>query len=199
MDNGLGARTSEVQWKSAKKRRDNIYKSYINLLFDLIKKNTIHVHIRFAPANGKSNKPEDISKAFYQLLLHRAGRYYSADAKIRVRPDNGCCTEYLPKMLVGLNNDIHRKHGKPNNSIADIVPGDSRNEHLLQLLDVTLGALTSLRNNNHLSGGIGPFKIALADHTLACAPITNIAANSPITQNSFNIWNVMPSSTVPKR
>ena len=192
--NGLGSRDSEVQWKSAKLRRNDIYRRYVDLLHDLTQSKQVHLHIRFTPSTTKvgGNKPEDISKAFYQLLLHRAGRYYADKCDIRVRPDNGCCTDYLPKMLRGLNGDVVRKKfGTAPNSFSSIVPANSRSEPILQLLDVTLGALTSARNNNHKNGTLGPYKTSLADYVLEkfmCDLTKNTNSNASI----LSVWNVSP-------
>lgn len=187
---GFFGRTSEVEWKSANRRKDNIYKAYIDFLFELVEKDAIHVHIRFTPSNGKKIKPQNVSKAFYQLFLHRSGRYYHSDCNILILPDDGCCTDYLPKMRTGLNNDIIRKFSGVPNVVRDISPQNSRNQPILQLLDVTLGAMTCIRNEKHLNGGVGDFKKQLAEYAMERSSINSIAGSSPISRRQFNIWNV---------
>lgn len=189
---GYSSIASEVQWKSAKIRRDNIYKAYVDLLHSLVERKIVHLHLRFTPAQGRSTKPADISKAFYSLLLHRAGRHFHKDYNILIRPDNGCCTEYLPSMKTGLNNDIARKFGGKPSTVRDIAPQNSRTAHALQLLDVTLGAVCAARNNNHRNGALSEFKASLANYTLDKFSIHSSIPDTPINQKHLNIWNVRP-------
>lgn len=191
--------TSEVMWKVAKARRDDIYRAFIDLLFDLVRDNQIHVHLRFSPIkdydhreSGPRRHIDTVSKAFYQILLHRAGRFYGEKCKILVRPDNGACTAYLPAMLAGLNTDTGLKFGVSHSAFANIEPRDSRKETMLQLLDVTLGALTCVRNGNHLNGNVGPYKSKLAQYALERSGLKSIAASHSLSERAFNVWNVTP-------
>jgi hypothetical protein len=104
--------TSEVKWSTAKARREDIYKAYIDFLFALISTNSAHLHIHFVPMckyahniSGSRHYVDTISKQFYQLFLHRAARYYGATCKIMIRPDKGDCTSYLPNIMDGLNHE----------------------------------------------------------------------------------------------
>jgi len=194
--------TSEVMWKCAKARRDDIYRAFIDLLFHLVEEKQVHLHLRFSPIteydhnqSGPRRNLDTVSKAFYQVLLHRAGRFYGHKCKILVRPDNGSCTSYLPKMLAGLNADTSLKYGYRRAAFATIEPCDSRNEIMLQLLDVTLGALTSVRNGNHENGTTGPYKSKLAAYALERSGVLSITDSHPQTERRFNIWNVQPKWT----
>lgn len=201
--------TSEVKWEKARERRDDIYMAYVSLFATLIRHKQIHFHARFSPINeydhsesGPRGHADTVSKAFYQLLLHRPGRYYSPHCDIHVRPDGGSCTEYLPKTLAGLNADICVTHGLSRHCIRTIQPCDSQNEPVLQLLDVTLGGLTCLKNGNHKNGVVGPYKAALAVRTAEALGIHDIHASTSISTRHMNIWNVKPKykkGAAPKR
>lgn len=193
--------TSEVMWKAAKKRRDDIFRYYIDFLFDAIENNLINFHIRFTPIyrydhslSGPRKHIDTISKSFYQLLLHRAGRFYSQSCDIHIRPDNGSCTEYLPKMIPGLNSEC-RSRFNGNHPFKTIMPQDSKNEKLLQLLDVTLGALTSARNETTQSGGVGAYKSSLIDYALNRSGISDITVSDNTNKKNFNVWSVTPKLT----
>lgn len=186
--------TSQVQWKTAKTRRDNIYRAYIDVLHSLVESGQAHFHVRLTPVKNRKFTNDVVSKSFYQLLLHRAGRYYADHMAIHARPDNGCCTEYLPKMLPGINSDIAGKFECKHAAVRTIQPCDSGNEHILQLVDVSLGALTSARNGNHLNGGVGDFKRSLIEYALDKFGVRDITASSPITARKFNLWNVTPAN-----
>jgi hypothetical protein len=187
---GFAGRATEIQWKSACPRKDDISKMFVDLLFDLIAEQKVFLHLRFTEVSGASPSHIEISKAHYQLLLHRAGRYFGQNHLIAVRPDNGCCTDYLPKMTGGLNSQIRSKYGAKHRAVVDISPQDSRNCHPLQLLDVTLGALTAARNLNHLNGVLGSYKARLASYALSKFGLSEIKTNSNLSENRFNIWIV---------
>ncbi|MHA6687790.1 hypothetical protein ACX3P0_19780, partial [Mesorhizobium sp. A556] len=83
---------SEVKWNKAKSKKD-LCKAYIKLLFDQIEENHVHFHVRFSPftqydhsASGERKETDTISKAYYQLLLHRTGRFYGEHCRVQVRP-----------------------------------------------------------------------------------------------------------------
>ena len=95
----------EVKWKNAKKRRHNVHRTYIEYLFALIESNRAHLHVRFAPfgqydhkLSGRNARLDTVGKMHYQLILHRALRYYGDDCDLHIYPDNGVCTEKLPDM-----------------------------------------------------------------------------------------------------
>jgi len=188
---GYDGQDNQIQYKTAKKRRDNIYRAYIDLLAALIKDKHVHLHLRFKYAHGERVDTSSISKAFYSLLLHRAGRQFGSSAKLIIRPDNGCCTEYLPQIKSGLNADILRRRYSGNSTaVIDISPCDSAFHHPLQLLDVTLGAISSARNGYHLDGSTGEFKSELTKYALKKLGLTDEIYDTPINSAHLNIWNV---------
>jgi len=147
---------SEVKWENSKSRRANTHMAYIDFLFRLIQENRAHVHIRFAPFNdydhllsGQKKRLATVGKMHYQLLLHRALRFYGEACELIIHPDGGACTEKLPNLIDSLNYDGRTKHGHKNSSVKRIECKDSKFEPMLQLLDVTLGALTAYKNNRH--------------------------------------------------
>lgn len=201
--------TSEVKWEKARERRDDIYMAYIQLLATLVHHKQIHFHMRFSPIaeydhkdSGPRGHADTVSKAFYQLFLHRPGRYYSRTCDIHVRPDGGSCTEYLPKTIAGLNADICIHHGRDRHCVRTIQPCDSTKEPILQLLDVTLGGLTCLKNGNHENGVVAPYKAGLAVRTAEVLGISNIHASTHMNERVLNVWNVTPKykkGAAPKR
>src|SRR5262249_40915643 len=141
---------SEVKWENAKKRRHIVHEAYIEYLFSLTDSNRAHLHLRFAPfdqydhkLSGRNDRLDTVGKMHYQLILHRPMRYYGDDCDIHIYPDNGVCTEKLPSMKDALNLN------HPKMPIKHIECRDSKNEPILQLLDVTLGALASYKNKRH--------------------------------------------------
>jgi len=188
---------SEVKWKKAKSKPDLCH-DYIDLLFRLINDNHAHFHIRFSPfheydhrASGERKQTDTVSKAYYQLLLHRAGRFYGNHAKILIRPDGGDCTAYLPNVMNALNADVSRVYRLPHEAFTHIQAQDSKTEPMLQLLDVTLGALTAARNGDHLRDGISALKRDLVKHALSKFNV-GIDHSHDANAKAFSIWNVKP-------
>ncbi|PZQ15082.1 MAG: hypothetical protein DI565_11720 [Ancylobacter novellus] len=63
---------------------------------------------------------------------------------------------------------------------------------MLQLLDVTLGALASIRNERHLDGKTGEVKRELAQYALSKSGLRRLDVSTAIMKKDFNVWNVVP-------
>lgn len=184
---------SEVKWENAKKRRHNVHEAYIEYLFELIEKNRAHLHIRFAPffqynhkLSGRNARLDTVGKMHYQLILHRPLRYYGDDCELHVYPDNGVCTEKLPSMKDFLN------FGHPKKPIKHIECRDSENEPILQLLDVTLGALSSYKNKRHDEPNASAVKTQLSALAFKKTGLHSLDRSTGISARRFNLWNVSP-------
>jgi len=193
--------TYEVKYQTTRKRRDCGHTAYAEYLAELINLKKVHFHVRFAPFkqynhrdSGPNRRADTVGKMHYQLLLHRALRFYGGEYKLRIRPDDGDCTKKLQDQQEALLFEAIHKHGydvKPD-CIDSIEPRESLKEPLLQLLDVTLGAFTALRNERHLSPTYSPPKTALAllAHKINGSP--NLLENSGAAVRHLSIWNVVP-------
>ena len=190
---------AEVKWSNLKKRRVCPQTAYVKYLFKCIEAGHIHFHVRFSPfkqydhtKSGTRKESDTISKAFYQLLLWRAGKFYGDKRRISIRADDGDCTAYLPNMKAGLNTAISGKFKFEHACIAEITPCDSRSDRMLQLLDVSLGALTAARNGSHVKEGVSERKKDLIKLALELAKVSDIAGSHPSDAAKLNIWNVKP-------
>lgn len=197
--------TKEIKWSNVKARRDNVHRGYANLLRELVVKGRIHLHVRFQRMSdwnhdmaGPRKKTDTVSRAYYQLLLHRPVAFYGPQADIVVRPDNGDCTEKLHEYLPHLNTDARRKKGCKTGPVRSIDCQDSSRTPCLQLLDVTLGGLASLRNSRHLRPEISNVKRELAVHIHSVWGNTDLSRSSDSRTRKFNVWNAQPRKfTVP--
>ena len=186
----------EIKWHNTRKRGLSIRKAYVDYLAKLIADNHAHFHIRFSPMNeydhkGSRRRFDTVSKMFYQLLLHRSVRYYGKDCQLFIRPDDGECTRQLPALKEALQNDGFLKYQTHATCIDSIVPLNSRNEPMLHLLDVPLGALTAFRNGRHLLDHVGQPKRELAEYARTALGIRSLMGNRD-DGNKFSIWNVVP-------
>jgi hypothetical protein len=176
-----------------KKRRHNVHRTYIEYLFALIESNRAHLHVRFAPfgrydhkLSGRNARLDTVGKMHYQLILHRALRYYGDDCDLHIYPDNGVCTEKLPDMKDFLNLN------HPKRPIKHIECRNSENEPILQLLDVTLGALASYKNKRHEEPNASPVKTDLSALALKRTGLSSLDRSTGIAARRFNLWNVTP-------
>lgn len=186
----------EVKWSTTKARRDCPRRAFADYFEEAVKAGQIHFHIRFAPFSEYDHKrnPDKrsgtTSRMHFQLLAHRAVRFYGPHYKLRIYPDGGDCTKALPGQRDNLHWLAGEKYGTPHDCIEHIECTDSEKEPMLQLLDVPLGALAALRNRRVL----GPAKQELADYISAKWPNVNLAGNTPPKEMKFAVWNVTPKA-----
>lgn len=194
---------TETKWSTVKSRRDSAHRAFVDYFVDAIAAKRLHFHIRFAPfekydhkASGPKHRIDTTSKMHFQLLLHRAVRYYGKHYKLRIRPDNGDCTAALEGKIENLHKWGGDTYGCQADCIADIQPRDSKLELPLQLLDVPLGAMTALRNKRELIGA----KRDLADYVSGKYPSLDLAKSTTGKGDMiFSVWNVTPSGAPKKR
>lgn len=186
----------EVKWSNAKSYGGRPHRAFADYLFDLIKRNNAHFHIRFSPMKeydhgGRRGRIDTVSKSFYQLILHRPVRYYHKSCDVWVFPDDGAYTSELPDMIEPLcyQGGEHFPDGG-GVCVQDISPRSSAAEPMLQLLDVTLGGLAAIRNGRTSRDGYSPVKRELAEHIFKKTGWFSIEGNS--WSNKCNRWNVIP-------
>lgn len=189
----------EIKWANAKSYGGRTHKAYIDYLFELIAANTAHFHIRFSPMaqynheqSGPRKRIDTVSKSFYQLLLHRPIRHYGEHAHLHIYPDDGECTAMLPSLMGALATDEFLKFERAECCIQEISPRNSATEPMLQLLDVTLGALTAYRNNRHQLNHISATKRDLMQYALEKTGWPSIERNSRRDEIRLSKWNVVP-------
>jgi uncharacterized protein DUF3800 len=108
--------TREIKWSNTTDRRDSVHRAYVDYLFSLIEDKQVHFHIRFSKMSdydhrlsGARRKIDTVSKAYFQLLLHRPGRFYCRACDIFVYPDKGECSELLSSYRGRLNANCSEK------------------------------------------------------------------------------------------
>lgn len=192
---------SETKWSNVKARTNAAHTAFVDYFYDALEAKRLHFHIRFAPfqkydhrASGPKRRVDTTSKMHYQLLLHRAMRFYGKHYKLRIRPDGGDCTAALVDQIDSLHTWGQHNYGCKPGCIESIESRDSKREPLLQLLDVPLGAFTALRNKRQL---IGPKKM-LSEYVRDKFPNKDLAVNDGPNEMNFSVWNAIPSGA-PKR
>ena len=190
-----GAR-GEIKWNNISKHEKQARIDFIDYFWFLSDQGRVDFHIRFAPFDKYDHKDykgrrfDTTSRMFYELLLHRAVKHYGKWDRLFIRPDNGDCTSILSHLKAGLNADGVRRYRTNPQCVDSITCLDSKDEPILQLVDVVLGAFTALRNNRALIGA----KREVADHALKTL---QKRGHDLFTMYSgtrrFSIWNVTPN------
>jgi hypothetical protein len=195
--------TSEIKWTNCKRYYGKAHKAYIDYLFSKIISNEIHFHIRFSPMqqydhkqSGERQETDTVSKAYFQLVVHRAARYYGNQHDIMLRFDSGECTELLPGLTGIINYHARQRYAYcTRDCVVHAECLNSSNEPMLQLLDVTLGALSSYRNGRHAVAGAHATKSYLAEYAFKKTGARSIVGNTPLIESQLSIWNVIPAMT----
>jgi hypothetical protein len=100
--------TSEIKWSKTDKYNKQTQVDFIDHFWLLSDQRRIDFHIRFAPFEEYDHKLykgkyfDTTSRMFYELLPHRAVRYYGKWDRLFIRPDDGECTKTLPYLKPGL-------------------------------------------------------------------------------------------------
>ena len=193
---------SEVKWATVKRYSGKGHRLYIQYLRNLTTSGMAHFHIRFVDMqlydhalSGSRKRVDTVSKSFYQIILHRAIRYYGSHANLLTRLDDGDCTAELASYLGAFHSQASSKGLCQRDCIKGIRCIDSAREPMLQLLDVTLGAFAAHRNGRHEHSGANPTKRAVIGHALRTFGIETLAQDTPRNAKAFSVWNAKPSWT----
>lgn len=191
----------EIKWTNTRKRGIGVRKAYIDYLMKQIEANYLHFHVRFSPMkeydhDGERREFDTVSKAFYQLLLHRPIRHYGKSSLLRIRPDNGECTRLLPDYIGALHTEGQINYKTKPDCVHSIVPLDSYAQPMLQLLDVMVGALSAYRNGRHLLDQVGAPKKELAQYAFDAFGKKDLRNNRD-EGSKLSVWNVIPNKRSP--
>lgn len=188
----------EVKWKNAKSRSGVVHEAYIKLLFELVNEGRLHFHVRFSrmdeydhKRSGPRKKIDTVSKAFFQLFLHRPVAFYGSEADIFIHPDDGDCTSELVNQMGALN-FVGRRMCNASGIVKLVQPRSSEREPMLQLLDCTLGALAAYRNGRHEKAQISDVKKKLAVMAFEMTGWPDITGNCWKDKRKLNRWNAVP-------
>jgi hypothetical protein len=186
----------KIKWNTINKYEKQAQIDFIDHFWRLSDQRRIDFHIRFAPFVEYDHKRykgkyfDTTSRMFYELLLHRAVRNYGKWDRLFIRPDDGDCTKILPHLKAGLNADGVRKWRTNPQCVDSIICLSSKDEPILQFVDVVLGAFTALRNKRSLTGP----KLYVADYAMKTLQTRRRDLLSKYSDTRhFSIWNAIPS------
>ena len=168
------------------------YEALVNYAFDLIANRHAALHIIIAQFRGYAHKARDgenrdtsINRMYYQLCLHRPGRFYGKNRAIHIRFDAGNDSADICKMRNQLCADAYRKYRTLPNCVRSIEPVDSRKVGIVQMADVILGAVAAKRNGLQHTNA----KAQLADFVLEKSGRQSWSHDTDERARLFTVWN----------
>ena len=129
---------------------------------------------------------------YYQLILHRLCKSHGSTSLCYALVDKANELQGLEEFKIGLNADCRRKFKHPAGNLRAIELRDSKQEELLQLNDIVLGAICYQKNRRNEEIGMGQFKSNLAGYVLGRFGFTNYDFDSP-PGSKISIWNFKSS------
>ncbi|HJW57573.1 MAG TPA: DUF3800 domain-containing protein [Burkholderiaceae bacterium] len=186
----------EVKWTKASKSKLDFYKAFINVFFDLNRKNEASFHCLTVDtgtfnhhAFNQGNAEIGFNKLIYQLLLHRFGVRYGEKFRIYVYLDKRN-TSQQPDMLRPMLNSALKRKSIGTYPFKRLTFQDSKSSDIIQLNDLLIGAIGFRKNGHHLAENCSAHKLQLAQHILKQA----VEIQHPIRINSrdadkFSVWN----------
>lgn len=129
---------------------------------------------------------------YYQLILHRLGKFHGGSHRLFVFPDK--CNELkgLPELKSALNIDMERKFGFRPSPLRAIELRDSQDEIILQINDLILGAICYQKNKRYLDKSAGQAKANLAGYVLGLglSTLEHLDQDTPFHVKNFTVSNL---------
>lgn len=185
---------SEFHWKDYRGgARREAYEGLVKYAFDMVQTGKAHFHVAIAQFRGQDSqkharvsKDTRINKIYYQLLVHRIARFYGDSAAIHGLFDSGNdCSE-----IVGKRNQVcaeaYRRYNTKPNCIRTLEPMDSLNSGLIQMADVIVGGIASIRNGRSSTSPKGELAKFIQD----ASGHGNWARNTRFGAKKLTVWNI---------
>lgn len=192
----LGVRPgAEIKWNKLKGHTLRAYMAHADYFESLLRANYIHYHAIIFDRHTLDRvtypgATDDgvLARMYYQLILHRAARFYGDGCDLHVRPDKANELTHLPRLQNGLNADCFLRYGITN-AVRSIKMKDSATDYLAQLNDLATGAIAYHRNERDLAADASIHKQMLALRYLEISRLNNYLSNTSATARNFTIWN----------
>jgi hypothetical protein len=193
----------EIKWEQVDKCTYDRYRNFVDLRLREIKScQTAFCAVvveRGVWNNREYNdncEDEGLSKLFYQFILHRFIPLMVQGDQLLIFPDKKNEKYNFGKLQSSLRGGMILKFGAPRVSIPLVRPICSKTTIFGQVNDVLLGAVGFHANEKQFQVGIGPFKIAMAEHIASLVALPTLATATPPLPTQFGIWRFMPRPRV---
>lgn len=196
LEHGMAA---EMKWSKVSNQKLAEYIAFVDLFFALNNTNRIHFHaVIFDSHQANHAKYNDgdpdvgLSKLYYDLLLHKFVKTCGKSGTLFACLDRRNSSTPLEEIRGMLNSAASRDHQVPYGQLGQLISRDSKSDCLLQMNDVILGAVCSIRNGRHLLSGTREAKRTLALYVLEKSGLETFDRDTPREIKRFTIWNKKP-------
>ena len=188
---------NELKWTKITDQKEEQYRALVDYFFAMNNQNLLQFHcIAFDnhaadhKAYNESDADKALSKLYYQLMVHRFGRNCGPDGDLCVAVDRRNSSTSLEDLRRMANAAIARDCGVQGSPIKQVLPLDSKQDDLLQLNDVILGAVCAARNGRHLLNQGRQSKRNIAEAVLKKSGLVSFEKDSPRNVHRFTVWNL---------
>lgn len=188
--------TAELKWSKISDQKQREYLNLVELFFALNNTNRAQFHCLIFDNhtwNHKvfNNNDSDIglSKLYYQLLLHQFVKRCGKRGSLFACLDRRTSSTPLGELRDMINNAAENKFGLNDRPLKQLISKDSKEDDILQLNDVILGAVCAARNGRHLTSDGRRSKRVIAQKVLEKSGLIEFSQNSPPNVNRFTVWN----------
>lgn len=174
--------------------RSEAYHALVDLFFDLINEGKLHAHFilcRFGEFNhkikGPGNPDRSVNRMYYQLFLHRVCSFYGGKTAIHVFPDRGNDSSEVVSFRGAICAAAYKEYRTKPNCLRSIRPTSSYHSHMIQMVDVVIGAVAAHREKRHLSS----HKHRLMTHVIARSGHHDWSVDTPLGERRLTVWNFL--------
>lgn len=150
-------------------------------------------HQRRRQSRANNDRDMNLSKLYFDLLLHKFGKTYGVDATLFVRMDHRNSSTSLEELRRNLNSALARDHQISSKPFKHIQSEDSMLCDILQLNDVVLGAVCAARNGRHLEEQGRESKKILARLILGKSGLVSFERDTGDSARHFTVWHLAES------
>lgn len=187
---------AELKWSKVSNQKIDAYRELIGLYFDMSEKGILAFHCATFDNHkwkhslyNDSDRDIGLSKNYYQLILHRFIRFYGEQASLFVCLDKRHSSTKLPDLQRMLNAGAAKEYKLSFGPVTTLEARDSKKDDLLQINDVILGAMSSIKNGRHENTETRASKAELAKLVLVNSGLGSLSKDSPPQASKFTIWN----------
>lgn len=171
--------------------RKDAYFELVDLFFSLVSSRRIHAqfiicdfHAFDHRIRGNGKRESSVNRMYYLLFLYRLCRFYGSDCALYAFPDRGGDSAEVIGFRDAICAAAYNTFKTRPNCLRLIRPTSSHESHILQMVDVIIGAAAAHREGRNLA----PHKAELMDHIIGKAGI-DWASDTPLSERHFNVWN----------
>lgn len=187
---------AELKWSKVSDQKFEAYRDLVELYFDLLDNGIVAFHgATFDNHKWKhsvynfGDRDLGLSKNYYQLILHRFIRFYGEQASLYVCLDRRWSSTKIPDLHRILNAGAAKEYKLSFGPVRTLESRDSKKDDLLQINDVILGAVSSVKNGRHKDPKTRSSKADLAKLVLTNSGLGTFDKDSPPQATKFTIWN----------